>query len=434
VRVHVVGNICNNGFDLVTALRKLGVDAHLFLTWGDQAHPQTRPESGDPTLAAGYPPWIHEMKVPLARLRHRGSLPKQVRDELAACDVIHTHGHYAVWIKDSGTPYVIQPFGRDFFVLPFGRPPRSFRRLEDFLPDYRLVGFKEQIRDAYRKSSAIVLMNVDHLWERAYTTLVPGRKVAAIGLIVDTDLLSPGGDDADRPPVVAQLRKEFELLLFQPTRQIWTPAGRRENAHYSYGNDLFLRGLAVAVRGGASAVAILVDRGNRCTEASKALIAELGIQRNVRWVREMRRHELLAYYRHTDVTVDAFYAGGFGSACLEAMACASPVLMYYDEASNRAVFGEVAPVVNARNVDEIAARIRESASPAGRAALAERGRGGRAFVERHHASRAVAPKYAALYASVMKGGDPYPFADPSVYLALRSPLPPAPPVLSLWSQ
>jgi glycosyltransferase involved in cell wall biosynthesis len=424
MRVHIIGNTCNNGYDLARLLRASDVDAHLFLTPAERRHPQTLPESSDPSLTRGYPDWIHRLEIPLARFRHRGSIPRRVRDELTDCDLIHAHGNYAVWIMRASTPFVIQPFGNDFFVMPFGRPGRSFKKLEDLIPDYRWVGLPLLLREAYQRCSAIVLFNVDHLWERAYTALVPGKRIGVIGLITDTEQFAPG--DTPPPVILSRLRERHELVLFQPTRQIWTPPGRRENGDYSYGNDLFLRGLAQAVQDGASACALLVDKGNTCTTASKALARELGIADRVVWIPEMPRHQLISYYRHVDLTVDAFYAGGFGSAALEAMACGCPVLMYLDEPNNRAVFGEVAPVVNAQTADDIAARIRRAATAAGRAELREMAPRARGFVERHHSGTAVVPRYKRLYETVLGRGAEFEFADPAVFLGVKSPLAPAP--------
>lgn len=426
MRVHIIGNTCNNGFDLARLLRGQGVDAHLFLAPNERRHPQTLPESSDPTLARGYPDWIHRIEMPLARFRHLALIPRRIRDQLCDCDLIHAHGNFAVWIMRGPTPFVIQPFGHDFFIMPFGRAPRSLTKLEDLVPDYRWLGLPALMREAYRRCNALVLFNVDHLWERAYTALVPGKRLAVIGLITDTDQFTPAEGDGEPPELVARLRQRHDVILFQPTRQIWTPPGRRENGDYSYGNDLFLRGLARAVRGGANACAVLVDKNNTCTGASKALVAELGIADRVNWIGEMPRHKLVAYYRHVDMTVDAFYAGGFGSACLEAMACGCPVLMYFDVDANQAVFGEVAPVVNARTEADIAARIAHAATSAGKAELREMGPPARSFVVRHHSGRAVVPKYIQLYEAVLGKRDHYRYADPAVFLNVRSPLPPAP--------
>lgn len=423
MRVHLVGNTCNNHFDLARPLRELGVDAHLYLTPADQRHPQTLPESTDPSLARGYPPWIHRLEFPLARMWHRGLVPARVRDELADCDLIHTHGNYAVWTMGKPTPFVIHPFGGDFFVMPYGRPPRSWTKLEDLVPDLRWVGFARQLREAYHRSSAVILGNVDHLWERAYRDLIPGRRVAPIGLAIDTATFAPVGGDA--PPRLTELRARHELILFQPTRQIWTAPGRRENGDYSYGNDMFFRGLARAVRDGASACAVLVDKGSTCTTASKRLIAALGIERHVVWIPGMPRHELVQWYGHADLTVDAFYAGGFGSAALEAMSCGCPVLMAFDEEANRRLTGEIAPVVNAATEDEIAEQIAAHASATGRAALQDLGDRARGFILRHHARAAVVPRYRALYRTILGHADELAFVDPGLFLRLRSPLPPA---------
>ncbi len=418
MRVHFVGNICNHQFDVARALRDLGVDAHLYLTPFDSDR-QSAPESMDATLAGNYPPWIHRMRVPGIRFRPLAAIDRASVDELVACDLVHTYGNYATWIMGRATPYVIQPFGYDFSTMPFGRY-RAYDKWKDFVPDPRWWGLPGKIRAAYRGARAIVLGNIDRMWTRGYQALLGGQRIAPIGLAMNTDTFSPRGDEA-APALITALRARHRVIAFQPTRQIWTEPGRRAEGGYSYGNDLFFRGLADAIRSGASIGAIVIDKGSTCTLASRRLVTALGLDAHVTWIPTMPRHELVAYYRHVDVTVDAFYAGGFGSACLEAMACACPVLMAFDPA-NRALYGEDAPVLHATDVTTIAAHlIRLSASPDQARAV---GLAARGFVERHHGRAAVIPRYRHLHEAVLGRATDFRFLDAGVFRALTSPLPP----------
>lgn len=407
MRVHLLGNTCNCHFDLARLLREHGVDAHLFLTPGDQAHPQTRPESADPSLATSYPPWIHRLRPFAHRWRRLANTDRATRAALSSCDIVHTHANYATWLRGCRVPCVIQPFGGDFFVFPFGRPRNKVRHV---IPDYRWIGFPGRIRAALRDASAIVLPNIDLLWRRAYQ-LLDDQPIAGIGLVIDTEALQPGTSPPPGP--IAKLRRDHDLVFFQPTRQIWTDRGSRGHGGYSYGNDLFFRGLADAIRAGVSACLVVTDKQSDCTPASKALIRELGIADHVEWIPQMPRHELSAFYQHADVTVDAFYAGGFGSAALEAMACGTPVMMYFHEAGNRALFGEVAPVINVQTPAEIAESIERYASD--KESLTKLGEAARDFVSRHHSAKAVGPKYIALYEFVVSRTATFPFVRAELF-------------------
>lgn len=411
MRVHLVGNVCNHHFDLTRSLRARGIDAHLFLSPAELSQPQTRPESADPELAGGYPPWIHVVRMPWQRFRPLASADPRTREAIADCDVVHTHANYATWIDRADTPYVIQPFGGDFFVFPFGRPRNRPKHL---IPDYRWWGFPARIRRALRGARALILPNVDLLWERAYRALIQRQKIAGIGLVVDTNLFRPSG--AAVPPPVAKLREHYDLVLFQATRQIWTERGRRGVGGYSYGNDLLFRGLAGAVRDGASACLLVVDKKSACTAASRALVRELGIEDHVVWIDQMPRHELVGYYQHSDVAVDAFYAGGFGSAALEAMACGAPVLMHLHREGNRALFGEVAPVLEASSAEDVRAAINRYASA--KSELQDLGASAVEFVRRHHAHDVVVPRYQALYEAVTGDEAAFEFVEPDLFLRL----------------
>ena len=91
----------------------------------------------------------------------------------------------------------------------------------------------------------------------------------------------------------------------------------------------------------------------------------------------------------SDLCVDQFYHGSYGTAALEAMAHGTPVLMRIDDEAFNARGWEPPPVLNAENADDIARILDRILS--GEIDLEERGRAAGAWVARNHASERVVP-------------------------------------------
>ena len=94
MRIHFVGNTCNNHYVIVKELRQQGVDARLFLPHCHTVTPQTQPESEDPELVDGYPSWIKLLKK-VSWFHPIGAIGRKDKVDLLNCDLVVTHGEYA---------------------------------------------------------------------------------------------------------------------------------------------------------------------------------------------------------------------------------------------------------------------------------------------------------------------------------------------------
>ena len=414
MRVHLIGNVCNNHFAIARALRDEGVDAHLFLSPWDQAYPQNRPESEDPALRGGYPEWIHRVPTPwFERFRPHWFIDRRTRATLAECDVMHAHGDVATWVLDTTVPVVVHPYGSDFFQYPVLRVRHRGSRL----PHVRHLGFRRRIIRAYRESAAIVIGGVDTTWVRGYRLLLPGTRIAPLPLCLDTTRFCPAATERI-DATVAELRRIADLVVFQPTRQLWIPGLRAIES--SKGNDVFLRGLARAVKDdGVRIAGLLVDRGDYDTQASKKLIVELGIADRIRWIPPQPRYRLVELYRSVDLVVDGLVAGGYGAVPLEAMACGCPVLMLILDDAYRQLLGEVPPVMNAGDEGGVRDHLVRAATDPDYVRTA--GLRSVEFVRRHHAPDVLGPRYQALYETVLGRRTDSRFVSPDLFLRIQPP-------------
>jgi glycosyltransferase involved in cell wall biosynthesis len=98
----------------------------------------------------------------------------------------------------------------------------------------------------------------------------------------------------------------------------------------------------------------------------------------------MSKPLLIDLYTVADVVVDQFVLGVHGSTMLEALACATPVMISLDvdRFRERWASWEEPPILNVATEDEIFAALMSIA--AGEQGLAAMGRDGRAWVERVH--------------------------------------------------
>jgi len=178
MKVHFVGNTCNNHYGIAKELRKQGVNAHLFIPYGQTLTTQTLPESEDPELRDNYPKWIHKMKK-VSSFRRLGYIAAQDQKQLFDCDIITTHGEYASTIAKN-KPYVIFPHGSDLYLYPF----KKFRhpRLCHMMPSPKYWGINRRMRSGYRMASAIVGGFYAYMLEEAFEVLFKRKRIAPIGV------------------------------------------------------------------------------------------------------------------------------------------------------------------------------------------------------------------------------------------------------------
>jgi glycosyltransferase involved in cell wall biosynthesis len=167
------------------------------------------------------------------------------------------------------------------------------------------------------------------------------------------------------------------------------------------GTDRLLRAFAAFVRQDRPRALLLLNDWGLEVERSRALIAELGIEQNVRWLAPLPKLRLIDAYRASDLVLDQFVLGTFGAVTAEAMACGCPVLTSFDPSIHEWCFPELPPVVDVRTPEQIYGELsRLAADDRSREKL---GRASRDWVERNHGWQLVVDRLLSIYDEVLSG-------------------------------
>ena len=165
--------------------------------------------------------------------------------------------------------------------------------------------------------------------------------------VIDTDVFKPLPSDI-RNKEKQKNYKEFncDLLLFNPSRQIW----KDRTVTDCKGNDKVFRAFKkfIDIEKDINPKLLLIEKGWD-VGASKELIKELGIENYVIWKKEMPRNELTFYYNIADIVFDQFEIGVLSLSAVEPMACGSSVISYVKEVA----YNEMPPLINAYTEEEI---------------------------------------------------------------------------------
>jgi glycosyltransferase involved in cell wall biosynthesis len=284
----------------------------------------------------------------------------------ARYDVVELNGAYPAFIPLGlpRVPYVAFEHGT-MRELPFEDTARG-----------RLLAL------GYRQAAKVIITNPD--------VVAQARRLGVENYVFVPHPL----DEEKYRPGPSQLRAELEaegvdFVLLCPSRHDW----------HIKGSDRMLRAFAELVRADSPKALLILNEWGADVERSRALVNELGISRNVRWLRPLPKLRLMDAYRAADVVLDQFLVGTFGAVAPEAMACGIPVVMAFESEIHRWCFPELPPVVDARTPEQIYAALRRLAED--QAELARLGRQGRDWIERNHGWRLVVDRHLAIYEEVL---------------------------------
>lgn len=236
---------------------------------------------------------------------------------------------------------------------------------------------------AYKTAGKVIVTNAD--------SIVAARRM---GLDNIEFIPHPIDETKFRPqatPLAAELRNAYgcEFIVFSPSRHNWPLKG----------NDKVLRAFAEVLQRRKLDAVLLLCRWGQEIDQSRKLIEELGIASRVAWLPPLNKMKLVEFYNASDVVLDQFTLGAFGTTTPEAMACGKPVMLHLNEDVHKWCFPEMPPVVSAFTEQEIGRRLADLlGSPGERAAL---GRRARLWVEQHHGWELVANRQIRIYQEIL---------------------------------
>jgi len=369
VKIGLVLNMANNQWLIAKALRRNGLEADLIINARD--------------FGMGLPHWeeanisgVDPYSIDINEISKFYTLPEWVkvwnpRDLQVTAqnvvDLLYMTKEYDL-LQLSPPSIIYLQFMRKKFIVHEAGWIRKFPFLD---------GAAEKLaRRGYSKAECVVMTNPD-----CYELLkrIKYRREVFIPFIVETDRYKP----------TLLERKDDTLTFFHPTRHVWSVKG----------NDRLLRAFGKFVDQGYKAKLLMVDWGTlEDAQQSRDLVRALHIQESVEWLSPVSKPGLIQLYNSSDAIFDQFLLGSYGTAAPEAMSCGKPVAMYLEEYWNRKCYGEVAPVLNVRTVDEIFDAMVVLTDPGVRQKF---GGAGRRYVTSHHGAEIVARQYIQLYKEVL---------------------------------
>ncbi len=369
LRIAHVFNMANNGYQIVKALRKYtDIEADLivdgrdfgmaFPIWEDHriAFDPYKPDSRA-LEEYSMPDWVkvyhrEACRLPINQMANLFSMVKEY-------DLLHLHPFSPIPMQFQRRPFVIHEAG---WLRTLSRDNTTTGKLA---------------RRAYQNADCIVMTNPDLYGVLRY---LKHKRDLFIPFLIDMDQYCRDSSDDTSD----------ELVFFSPSRHQWDIKG----------NDRLLRGFARFLKKRKlKAKLILVEWGSpEHVEKSKQLIEQLRIEREIVWQKPMSKPLLIETYNKADAVFDQFVIGGYGTTAPEAMACERPVVIFFRPFWNMKCYGEIAPVLNASNDEEICRRMIELEDPQTRIKY---GKAGREYVLRHHDPRKLAGQYLKLYQELL---------------------------------
>ena len=194
---------------------------------------------------------------------------------------------------------------------------------------------------AYRKARKVIITNSDVL-------------SSAKKLKVDNYVFIPHPIDETqyyprKTPLFDELRNKYnvDLVIFCPVRHDWEVKG----------TDIHIRAFARYIKNtGRKVLLMLAAWGNEVTR-SKALIQELGIEKNVAWFSTLSKMKLIKHINASDVILDQLVYPCLSGIAPGGMACAKPVIAAFKHETCQWCFDEPPPVLSAFTEEEVLAHL-----------------------------------------------------------------------------
>ena len=379
IKLAHIGNMANDGYATVKALRQSGFDADLLIDLSDFGmglpHWEIHDIDGDPykmTLSKlndyPLPEWIKVYSKEKNVFKKATDMFRVARDY----DILHCHFPTFNFIQFTKTPFLLYEAGflrkiNNYYIK------EDMNRVKSHHTRYPRMNWEHFGADAYKKAECVTWTNTDMI---DMISQVKPKSHVFIPFAIDEKRYAP-----------SSYEKHDELRLLNPSRQCWDVKG----------NDKMLRAFVRFIKAGYRAHLTLVDWGYvEDVSSAKAILSS--VSDHVTWVAPMSKPKLIAAYHSADVVLDQFILGGSGTTGYEAMSCGKPLMIYFNETAAKC-YGEAPPCVNVKTEDEILAGLIEMTNAEKRESL---GAQARSFIERHLSERVVALKLEGIYTDVCK--------------------------------
>ena len=140
--------------------------------------------------------------------------------------------------------------------------------------------------------------------------------------------------------------------IFMPSRQHWVDG----DPNWAKGNDNVIRAAKLLKDRGFAPAIKFIEWGND-VEASKQLIAQLGVEELITWSPMLNKQQLWEEYLRSTAVIDQFLLPGISGVSFEAMTLGIPVITHDEGDLNERFFSKAPPLLAASNPEQVADRI-----------------------------------------------------------------------------
>jgi glycosyltransferase involved in cell wall biosynthesis len=358
-RIALLGNMNNNFFAIVRHLRDEGYDAHMFYRLA-QEHFQPKADTFD----LEYRQYCHEIQWKNNFSQENLTL---IKKDLQGFDLFIGQGDEAALAKFAGVNFsVYYPYGSDFYKfahLPqeYSLKQRIYAHFFDNRPfkDTKHGTLAKFIKQAITEAKFVFLDYTNELYEKKLLDLnLKGeyKNIPMPFIYSPKNKPMANSGDVHWKSVIDSIRENNEFILLYHGRQEWKKALEYKNNDFTSKNTHHLIegfGRFVNEHPSKTSKLVMLEYGGD-TENSKKLVEDLGITDKVIWMPKMYRKDLAYLIQNVDLCSGEFNLSylTFGTI-IEAMIQGKPVVHYRVDSLYSEKYGELYPLYNAREIQEI---------------------------------------------------------------------------------
>ncbi len=340
MKIALIGNVCNNMYNIGLALKKhTSITPHLYI--GENTDIHSNPLHNDPN-AKNQMDWVFYDKrwePTLVFKKLNFTFIKKLRSEKYDIIIVSDIG---VWLAPfvKHTKFYFWTTGADITRMPF---PITF--------NFLYKGFKSKCK---AWSMAIIqrwsIKYIDYFLTQPFMPFklalkklnIPANRIlnAYFPIILNTDIFKFNDKYVEKLSIEnLQKLSNFKFKIFHPSRIMISKNEALINSGQWKGNEMLLEGLRVFIdKYGVNDICIFLPqrKSSMEMESFKNSIIQLHLEKNVVWVNGVNdegfdKQEMVALYSLSDLVVDEFGIGWFGSIVVEAAACSKPIMCYLDQ-------------------------------------------------------------------------------------------------------
>ena len=358
-KVALIGNMNNNMFPVLRYLTSMGYDVSLLILKTDFQH--FLPDSDSFQQEA--------LKVTNVELSVYPSdfwniSKAEVRSILKPFDVLIGCGPAPAYCNVIGRSLdLFIPYGSDIYELPF------FNRIKRFSKkNIKTNYFRYHQRQGIKKAKQILMDYTNKEYEAMFSRLeIAHKRYYNNAPFLYAKEFSPNNLDflyaqSSFYAVFFKLRKENDFIIFQHGRQEWLDSGEvaLNTQYHSKGNQKLIYAFADFLKTTQLKAHLILYKYGTSHKRSMVLVDELGINKNVTWMPQMPRKEILVGISLCDLGIGELDSSYFSyGAIYEFLTMGKPVIHYRDDILYKDYYPDLYPMYSANSQSQVLAYFKQ---------------------------------------------------------------------------